>query len=265
MASATLRPRLGLSPGELDAVARARFGDPRTTGPLPRLWHRARYFIPDVFYEGMVAKLVTPRAAWLDVGCGRDLFPGNDRLARELAGRCRLLVGVDPDGTVAENDVVHVRVRCPIEEYDGPGPFDVVTLRMVAEHVTDPDAALAALARLTRPGGKVVVYTINRWSPVPVATRMIPFRLHHPIKQILWRTEEKDTFPVAYRMNTRPQLRRLFERHGFREAYFARLPDCRTTFRFRLLHGLELLLWRALDRVGLTYPENCLLGIYERV
>ena len=70
---------------------------------------------------------------------------------------------------------------------------------------------------------------------------------------------------AAYRMNTRPQLRRLFARHGFREAYFAHLPDCRTTFRFRLLHGLELLLWRALDRVGVTYPENCLLGIYERV
>jgi SAM-dependent methyltransferase len=253
-----------LSPADLDVVARGRFGDPRTTGPLPRLWHRVRYFVPDVFYEAMVAKLVTPQAAWLDVGCGRDLFPGNHRLALELAGRCRLLVGVDPADTMAENDVVKVRVKCPIEDYDGPGPFDVVTLRMVAEHINDPDTVLATLARLTRPGGNVVVYTINRWSPVPVATRMIPFRLHHPIKNALWRTEEKDTFPVAYRMNTRPRLRRLFAKHGFREAYFAHLPDCRTTYRFRLLHLLEMLLWRALDRVGVTYPENCLLAVYQR-
>ncbi len=264
MPSATPRPRLTLTTEDLTAVARARFGPPRATGSLPRLWYRLGYFTPDVFYEAIVTKLVTREAAWLDVGCGRDLLPSNERLARELAGRCRLLVGVDPSGTVAENDVVHVRVKCPIEEYAGPGPFDVVTLRMVAEHITAPDAVLATLARLTRPGGTVVVYTINRWSPVPVATRVIPFRLHHPVKSVLWGTDEKDTFPVAYRMNTRSQLRRLFQRHKFRETYFAHLPDCRTTFRFRLLHGLELLMWRALDRVGVTYPENCLLGVYQR-
>jgi hypothetical protein len=65
-------------------------------------------------------------------------------------------------------------------------------------------------------------------------------------------------------MNTRRDLRRLFASHGFREKYFARLSDCRTTHHFRYLHGFELVLERALNRVGVAYPENCLLGLYER-
>ena len=163
-----------------------------------------------------------------------------------------------------ENEVVHLRFKCSVEEFVSEEQFDLVTLRMVAEHIAAPDRAVAALARLTRPEGKVVIFTINRWSPVPIATWLVPFRLHHVIKRFIWQTEEKDTFPVAYQMNTRSRLRQLFVRHGFREAHFAYLSDCCTTFRFRTLHKLELILWRALKRLGLVYPENCLLAVFER-
>src|SRR6266496_978532 len=109
---------------------------------------------------------------------------------------------------------------------------------MVAEHIARPQPALASLARLTKPGGKVVVFTINRWSPVSIAAWTVPFKLHHAIKHFLWRTEEKDTFPVVYEMNTKGRLRQLFQGHGFREVFFAHLSDCRTSFRFRLFHCL---------------------------
>lgn len=135
---------------------------------------------------------------------------------------------------------------------------------MVAEHISEPTEAVAALARLTRPGGRVLIYTVNRWSPASIAAWLTPFRLHHPIKRVLWGTEEKDTFPVAYRMNTRSALGTHFDRNGFCEEYFAYTPDCRTTFRFPLLHGFELLLSKALCRIGATYPENCLLAMYRR-
>jgi 2-polyprenyl-3-methyl-5-hydroxy-6-metoxy-1,4-benzoquinol methylase len=265
LAAPAAAPAIAPTPEALAEVFRSRFGNPDALGPVPKLWHRRGYFPPDVFYEAVVANLVRPGAAWLDVGCGRDVFPGNADLARGLAGRCGTLVGVDPDETIEENPFVHAKARCAIEDYATDRRFDLITLRMVAEHVTRPEAALAALARLTRPGGHVVVFTVNRWAPVALATWLVPFHLHHAVKSVLWRTQERDTFPVAYRMNTQGQIRRLFEGHGFRQRYFSRPADCRVFYRFRPLHRAELATWRVLTAVGVSYPENCLLGVYERI
>lgn len=254
-----------LTPTDLDDIFRLKHGDPERTGSLPRLWRRLGYVIPDDYYEALVAKLVAPGTSWLDTGCGRELFPCNPALARLLSQRCGFLVGVDPDDTLDENPYVHQRVKEPIEAFHSDRPFEVITLRMVAEHLTDPDRVLRALAQATRPGSKVVVYTVNRWSPLALLARLIPFRLHHALKRVFWRTAERDTFPVAYRMNTRQRLARLFRARGFRERDFRYLDDCRVFARFRYLRRLELELWRLCRALGMRYPENCLLGVYERV
>ncbi len=93
---------LGLTKLELEEDYRLRHGDPATHGWGPRMRLRFGYFSPDVFYEALVAKFVTPNVAWLDVGCGRSIFPGNQQLAQILAERCALLVGLDPDDTIDE-------------------------------------------------------------------------------------------------------------------------------------------------------------------
>jgi SAM-dependent methyltransferase len=229
------------------------------------MWFRLGYFSPDEFYETTVAKLVGEGCRWIDVGCGRDVFPCNQALSRALADRCGILIGVDPDDTLDKNPFVHQHVKSAIDEFRTDQTFDVVTLRMVAEHIQDPAAAVASLARLTKPGGKVVVYTVNRWTPLAILAKIIPHGLHHPIKRILWKTEQRDTFPVSYRMNTRKRLARLFNAGGFTELYFAYLDDCRTFGRFRTLHSCELALWQLVRAFGLKYPENCLLAVYERV
>lgn len=251
---------------ELDRVFRLKHGDPRTCGWRPRSSYRLGYFTPDDHYEALISRLVTPQTVWLDVGCGCDLFPQNRLLARELSQRCRLLVGVDPDITLQENPYVHRKQQTAIEDYTPEERFDLVTLRMVAEHISDPARMIANLARLTVPGARVVIYTVNRWSPLSVAAAIVPFHFHHVIKHSVWRTEEKDTFPVVYKMNTRKALRKWFGTGGFREQSFAYLDDCRTFARFRPLHLAELAAQRLLDAVsGLSYPENCLLGVYEHV
>ena len=43
-----------------------------------------------------------------------------------------------------------------------PAHFDVVTCMELLEHVPEPAAMLAALASLVRPGGEVIVSTLNR-------------------------------------------------------------------------------------------------------
>lgn len=249
---------------ELLTVFQEKYGDLAKSGPLPRRYRRYGYILPDEYYETVVERLVTPRCRWLDVGGGREIFPDNPRLARRLAERCDRLVAVDPSPNVIEHPLAHERVCSSIEEYRTDESFDVLTMRMVAEHVTQPHEAVSSMARLLKPGGRLVVYTVNKFAMVSIAAWAVPFWLHHPIKRLVWQTEEKDTFPVVYRMNTRRSLRRIAEAHGLKEEGFYYLDDCRTSHRFNWLNHLELIVWRTLRRVSVRYPETCLLGVYQR-
>lgn len=252
------------TPSEQAELFRLKHGDPATAGPGPRRRWKFGYFTPDDQYETLVHSLVTPGCRWLDVGSGRDLFPSNRRLAERLSARAGWLVGVDPSANIQDNRFVHERFQGFIEDYASDQPFDLVTSRMVAEHITDPPAMLRTLARLVRPGGLVVIYTVNRWTPIALVSALVPFGLHNPIKKFFWGTEERDTFPVAYRMNTRRDLVRLFAAAGFDEVLFRKLDDCRAMANFRWPHYAELATWRMLHTVRLSYPENCLLGVYRR-
>ncbi|WP_143393033.1 class I SAM-dependent methyltransferase [Fimbriiglobus ruber] len=255
---------MNVTPADVMSIFQMKYGAPDSLGPNPRRRFRYGYFSPDDYYEALVDKLVTPGCRWLDVGGGRDVFPNNLELSRRLAERCGWLTGVDPSPNIHENPYAREKVQAFIEEYRSPEPFDLLTMRMVAEHVTEPDAAVAAMARLLKPGGRLVIYTINKFSPVSAIAWVTPFWLHHPIKKFVWRTEAKDTFPVAYRMNTQWQLQRLARKHGLTEESFAHLDDCRTFFRFKWLNYVELTIWKVLRAVRLQYPENCLLGLYRK-
>ena len=248
---------------QLDSVCALKYGRPER-GWGPRLRRHWGYYAPDDVYEATVARAVTPGCSWLDVGCGRHMFPANPELAAVLAERCSRLVGVDPDPTIQENQLVHHRVQAPLEDYVTNETFDLVTLRMVVEHVEQPQVFMASLARVVRDRGRVIVYTVHRWSPTAVAAAIVPHALHHPVKAKLWATEEKDTFPVAYRMNDRRALNRHFAKAGFDNLSFAHLPDCSVTSRFPRLHATELALWHTMKTMRLGYFERCLLGVYQK-
>jgi 2-polyprenyl-3-methyl-5-hydroxy-6-metoxy-1,4-benzoquinol methylase len=247
----------------LKRTAAAKYGDP-PLGWSPAMFAEFGYHTPDDIYETLVDRLIAPGCKWLDVGCGRDMFPDNQALARALATRCGLLVGLDPAATIHENRFVHVRVQASLEEFQTADVFDVVTARMVVEHVQRPRAFVEQLRRLCAPNGRVVIYTVNKWAPVSIMAWIIPFAFHHRIKAWLWETSAKDTFPVHYLMNTRRTIASLMQQGGFREQHFEYLDDLRTLARFRWTSRAELLVWKALKTLGLRYPETCLLTVYQR-
>jgi 2-polyprenyl-3-methyl-5-hydroxy-6-metoxy-1,4-benzoquinol methylase len=257
----TMTPPVMPSEQELREGFQLKHPDP---GWSPRLRSRFGYFTPDDVYECTVAKLVTPDTDWLDVGGGHDLFPGNERLAETLSRRVRLLVGVDPSDNILENRFVHQQVRSTIEDLQSDRRFDLITLRMVAEHLTDPNAAADAFARLVKPGGFVVILTVNKWSAITALSWLTPVKVHHWVKKWLWNTEERDTFAVAYRMNTRTALRNLFGSRRFAEVAFAYVADCRILARWKLWNTLELWAWKIMRRIHRPYPETCLLGVYQK-
>lgn len=245
-------------------IFQIKVGSSGRLGWSPRIRQHFGYFTPDEWYEAVVFRLINNDTEWLDVGCGKDLFPSNRNLAEILSARCRLLVGVDPDDNIKENDLLHEKRQCAIEEYDTTKQFDVVTVRMVAEHVVDPQITISVLNKLTRSGGNIVIYTVSKHSPVSLIAAMTPIAFHRAIKTFLWRTSPEDTFPTVFRMNTRKELLRLFSLYGFAEEKFLYLNDCRVFERWKYAMILELAVERALRAVGLRYPEVCLLGVYRK-
>jgi SAM-dependent methyltransferase len=249
---------------ELLAIFNGKYRREATLGWGPRMRLDFGYFNPDDHYEAIVARLVRPETWWADIGCGREIFPSNPNLALELSDRCAFLFGIDPDPNVRENRYVSEAFEGMVEDCRTAHRFDLITLRMVAEHIVDPDRSVAKLAELTKPGGLVVIYTPNKWAPVSLLAALVPNRFHYRIKRIFWEGEERDTFPTAFRLNTRSTIAHFCERHGLDEVFFAHLDDCRTFNNFRWLNYLELSVQRVLRSVGIRYPENCLLGVYRK-
>lgn len=94
-------------------------------------------------------------ARHLDVGCG----PGHWLSQLRAAHRPSLVLGVERDPLHAR----HAITQLPVVRGDAAalplrdGAFDAVTMRLVLRHLTQPAAALAELARVTRVGGVVCV------------------------------------------------------------------------------------------------------------
>lgn len=241
-----------------------RYGSQRSLGWGPLLRQRCNYYTPDDVYEALVAGIVVKGLSWLDVGCGRELFPNNLGLAEILSKRCGRLTGVDPDPTLHENPWVHEKISGGIHQFDGEADFDLVTMRMVAEHIADPMACTKSIARALRPGGLAVVFTVAAVSPMPLLTRLAPMELRHIVKSWLWGSQPKDTFPTCFKMNARDVLQRQFAAVGMREEQFLRLDDCRTFARFQTMSKIEMAIMRACRAMGMPYPEHCLLGLYRK-
>jgi 2-polyprenyl-3-methyl-5-hydroxy-6-metoxy-1,4-benzoquinol methylase len=101
----------------------------------------------------------TARGRVLDVGCGNGTFLCRMRgLGWEVAG-----VDFDPEAVRVAREVHGLDARCGSLDSAGfePASFDLVALIHVLEHLPEPRAALAAAARLLRPGGTLALVTPN--------------------------------------------------------------------------------------------------------
>jgi len=108
-----------------------------------------------------------PRGRGLDVGCGTGT------LAQRLADRGYEMTGLDP----SEGMLEILRERAPsVEAVRGSGTelpfddgsFDLVLTVAALHHIADPEAVRATLAemvRVTRPGGRILIWDHNPRNP----------------------------------------------------------------------------------------------------
>jgi len=249
---------------ELVAIFRQKYSRKSSLGWGPKMRLAFGYFTPDDHYEALVGKLLPSGADWCDVGCGRYIFPDNHELAGQYASRCGFVYGIDPDDNVRDNAFVNEYFQGLVEDCPIDRQFDLVTLRMVAEHIANPIAALRRVAGLMKPSGLAIIYTPHKWAPMSIAATLTPFRLHNPLKRLLWTSEARDTFPTEYKLNTFVDLERNAGQAGLTQVHYIRLDDCRITNSYRSLNWLELSARRALRVAGIPYPEACIISVLRR-
>jgi 2-polyprenyl-6-hydroxyphenyl methylase/3-demethylubiquinone-9 3-methyltransferase len=132
----------------------------------------------------------------VDVGCGGGI------LSEAMARRGANVLGIDLSQAVldvAELHAIESKVALAYRTIAAeelavarPSAFDLVTCMEMLEHVPDPEATLAALATLVKPGGHIIVSTLNR-KPQAFAlailgaeyiARMLPRGTHEYLKFI---------------------------------------------------------------------------------
>lgn len=100
----------------------------------------------------------------LEVGCALGLFlrrarqRGWDVTGVEIAADCAEIAASNASAPVLTGDLLTV---------DLPGPFDVIAMLDVIEHLPDPAASIARCAELLAPGGLLVIETGDigsRWA-----------------------------------------------------------------------------------------------------
>ena len=108
----------------------------------------------------------------LDAGCGRrsPLLPYRKRI-RRFAGAD---LHVPAPGEMAFLDTFVRADLCRDGDAFAPRSVDLVLSNFTLEHFADPTAALANMARWLRPGGRLVVTTVNRRHPFVGAYLSLP-------------------------------------------------------------------------------------------
>lgn len=151
-----------------------------------------------------------PGSAVLDVGCG----PGTDTIVLAgLVGPTGRVVGVDMDAAmIAEADrraeEIGCSAWCQHQQADAlalpleTGVFDACRSERLFQHLHNPARALAEMARVTRPGGWVVVWDAD-WGTLSIDT---------PEVEIERRIVQAHTERVLNNGYIGRQLSRLFKR-----------------------------------------------------
>jgi len=216
-----------------------------------------RYFAhaehPYDAFEREVRRSLRPQGTLVDAGCGRTA-----PVLVKFRGRAARLIGIDVVDFTEWVEGVELYQRDLADTGLESGSADVVMARSVMEHVTNPLAVYAEVARVLRPGGRFVFLTANLWDYASLIAAAVPNRLHPWIVAHTEGRREEDVFPIEYRSNTRRAIRRAAAASALHIERFEYLGQYPAYFMF---NGALFLLATAYERlISAIPPLNCLRG-----
>jgi ubiquinone/menaquinone biosynthesis C-methylase UbiE len=148
----------------------------------------------------------------LDAGCGSGrVF----QYHFDEAQRPARIVGVDMTDEPAGNRNIDDAARADLAALPfHDATFDIAISSHVAEHLTQPERVFAELARVVKPGGRLLILTPNRWHYVTISSALLPHSVHLKFNSARG-VDAHDIFPTVYKANTARRLRSLYEGAGF--------------------------------------------------
>lgn len=152
--------------------------------------------------------------AVLDAGCGRvsALKPYRPRIAR--------FVGVDihepAPGALPHLDEFATVDVCADGTAFAPATFDMILSSFTVEHFADPGAAFRNLRGWLRPGGRLVLTTVNRRHPFVAAYLGLPGAVRDRVQPLVKATAA-DAHPLVGACNTPADLEAALRDAGFEE------------------------------------------------
>lgn len=212
-------------------------------------------------YEDLLLRCLAAQSRALDAGCGRA------GVLRHYTDRVRQAVGLDSDlASLQENEGLAQKVLGDLTHMPfAEGVFDLVLCTWVVEHLRSPDLAFAEMARVLRRGGRLLLLTPNAWNYVTLVGRLIPARLQRFLVRKIYGRQAGDTFPVAYRANTRRGLEEKLGRVGLRAEEFHYVGDPSYIAFNDLLFGLGVWIERVTDWGPLRALKVHLVASYVKV
>ena len=175
---------------------------------------------PYKYYEQKIDSLLKHDGVLMDAGCGRTA-----PVLRKYLGKAKRLIGVElveftdvPSGIETYNTNL---AELPLAD----SSIDLIMSRSVFEHLSDPESVYCEFSRVLRPGGVVVFLTANMWDYGTLVARLIPNHFHAKIVKYTEGRAEEDTFPTAYKTNTRADVERLAKTAGLQVEDFQYLSQ----------------------------------------
>ncbi len=176
---------------------------PRTTATL------VRAALDEAIAE---AEAEDRQVAALDAGCGRI------SALRPYRGRIAHFVGADihapAPGAVPYLDEFATVDLCAEPDAFRPGSFDVALSSFTVEHFADPPAALRNIRGWLRPGGRLVLTTVNRRHPFVAAYLDLPAVVRSRIQPLV-KASAADAHPLVGACNTPGELRDALAEAGY--------------------------------------------------
>jgi SAM-dependent methyltransferase len=134
----------------------------------------------------------------------------------------------------------------------------------VLEHLTEPDTVLEEVARVLRAGGHLVLLAPNAWNYVTLAQRLVPDRFQRRLTRRIYARDDKDTFALAYKANTRRTLDTVLGRVGLVNEEFHFVGDPSYVAGNDLLYRLAAAWERITDRGPLRNTKVHLVASYVK-
>jgi SAM-dependent methyltransferase len=151
-------------------------------------------------YNDLLCGHLSKESVWFDVGCGCNEY------VADFGNRAKSALGIDVQAQPGQSDAPFLQAdlrKIPLPDASA----NLITLRMVVEHLEEVPRDFSEINRLLAPGGALIVLTTNTLSPLVLLPRIIPYPLKRWLIAKMFHVDDSDIFPTFHRFNTPKKLK----------------------------------------------------------